>query len=197
MKELYDAYSWPFRDSKILNTPILQKNLIKLCEFSYCSEWVLLYRENEHGFGAKEFDARCDIIPKTLTIIQSSNGNIFGGYTDVEWDCSNKLKKNNDAFIFSLINENDNQIRVKIDPNESEFAIVCDELAGPIFGDGHDIYISNNCDTQMQSYSLFPCSYKCPNIITDWSRTKSILAGTYKFNVSNIEVFHLIKNDSN
>lgn len=188
---------WPFAQSKIVNSTSLQKKLIDLCELSHCSEWALLYRANEHGFGAKDFHLRCDNIPKTLTIIQSSNGHVFGGYTDVSWDCSNDYKKSTNAFIFSLINANNHPIKVNIDPNESQFAIGCDESEGPIFGEGHDIYIANNCHVQMQNYSNFPYSYKCPNVMVQPSKDKSLLAGSYYFNVSNIEVYKLIKDESN
>ena len=74
-----------------LNSAILTASqsldLIELCEFDSEKTFTLVYKASIHGFGAKDFHAKCDKIPKTLTIIKPNQSeNIFGGYTEATWD---------------------------------------------------------------------------------------------------------------
>jgi hypothetical protein len=47
---------------------------------------ALLWRGSRDGFGARDFHKRCDGHANTLVLIQDTVGNIFGGFTPVEWD---------------------------------------------------------------------------------------------------------------
>ena len=66
-------------DSTILTSKqkLMKTELMKVCEFERKSKWTLLYRESRDGFGAKMFHALCDGKLRTLTIVKSTNGNIF------------------------------------------------------------------------------------------------------------------------
>jgi hypothetical protein len=44
-------------------------------------KWTLMYRGSRDGFMAANFHGRCDGRPNTLTIIETTKGYIFGGYT--------------------------------------------------------------------------------------------------------------------
>jgi hypothetical protein len=44
-------------------------------------EYKLIYRATKNGFGGNDFRNCCNGASKTIVIIKSSNGNIFGGYT--------------------------------------------------------------------------------------------------------------------
>lgn len=59
-------------------------------------KWLLLYQWSRDGFEASDFHSRCDGKPKTLTLVKSSNENIFGGYTILPWQSiyKNKIKYN-------------------------------------------------------------------------------------------------------
>lgn len=46
----------------------------------------LIYRGSRDGFLDLNFHYRCDNRGKTLILIKSFNGEIFGGYTDIPWD---------------------------------------------------------------------------------------------------------------
>jgi hypothetical protein len=48
--------------------------------------FVLLWRGSRDGFAACDFHCRCDGRAPTLTLIQDTEGNIFRGFTPVEWD---------------------------------------------------------------------------------------------------------------
>jgi hypothetical protein len=66
----------------------------------------LLYRGSRDGFGAADFHAKCDDKGDTVTIVKSTEGYIFGGYSDQSWksngyDC---YKSSSCAFLFSIVN---------------------------------------------------------------------------------------------
>ena len=59
---------------------------------------------------------------------------------------------------------------------------------GPAFGNGHDIRIANNANSNTNSYANFGYAYSVPSGVQD---KKTILAGTYKFTPDEVEVFYL------
>lgn len=187
----------PFYQSRIVETTELQKKLINLCEFGIENKWTLVYRATEHGFGSQDFHSQCDNVPYTLTIIKSTQGNIFGGFTDVAWDSTSGYKKSRNAFIFSLINKFDDPFKAHIHQNESEFAIYCGDECGPIFGgrirtDYDDIHISDNSNISNENYSNFSFSYHRQYYGCGSCEEQSILAGSFNFKVENIEVYKLL-----
>jgi hypothetical protein len=44
----------------------------------------------------------CDGKQNTISIIESGNGNIFGGYTSLAWQSIGGWKPDNKAWVFSL-----------------------------------------------------------------------------------------------
>ena len=90
-----------------------------LLRLGHHGQWTLLYRASSHGFSAKVFHSHCDNYGPTLTIVkvawsllqiddaidldvfffsfffffQATSGHIFGGFTDVSWNCRNKRGK--------------------------------------------------------------------------------------------------------
>jgi hypothetical protein len=49
-------------------------------------QFPLLWRGGCNGFRAHNFHDRCDGHVNTLTLIEDTNGNIFGGFTLVNWE---------------------------------------------------------------------------------------------------------------
>jgi hypothetical protein len=47
--------------------------------------FTLLWRGSRDGFGVGDSHGRCDGHTNTLTLIEDTEGNIFGGFTPVEW----------------------------------------------------------------------------------------------------------------
>ena len=70
-------YTASFENSVILS-PEQAKQLIDLCEFSENDKWTLVYRASQHGFAGTDFHSKCDGVAKTLTIIKTKQGFIFG-----------------------------------------------------------------------------------------------------------------------
>ena len=91
------------------------------------------------------------------------------------------------AFIFSLRNEE------SLGPFKSAVtypphAIYRSSKSGPVFGAGHDIYIANNANSNVNSYTYFGHYYHVPSGVQD---KNTVLAGTYKFTPDEVEVFYL------
>jgi hypothetical protein len=68
----------------------------------------LLWRGSRDGFTAREFHLRRDGRANTLTVIVDTDGNVFGGFTQVEWESLASWKYKGDDrlrnFFFSLRN---------------------------------------------------------------------------------------------
>jgi hypothetical protein len=147
-------------------------DLIKLCEFSPNDKWSLLYRATRDGFGAKDFHSKCDGNANTLTIFKAKDSKfIFGGFTSVEWESSNRWKSDPNAFILSLTNKENKPVKMKIDPNRHQYTIRCDPGNGPTFG--QDFYINNNFNTTMVYFSQLGDSYKHPQYEYGTNEAKS------------------------
>jgi hypothetical protein len=179
----------PSLDSNILVN--LEREFIKLCEFKWNQEFKLLYRGSLHGFRASDFHAKCDNIPKTVTVIRAaSSGNIFGGYTKATWDRNNTFKSDPSAFIFSLVNKENKPVKVKVALEKSDKAIVCLQSFGPRFG--KDIVIGDSDSAVYQTnISNFGHTYVLPNYPLRSNQADNFLAGSRIFSVDEIEVFEL------
>jgi len=152
------------------------------------SEWIptlqtatLLYKGTRDGFKAASFHAKCDNKGPTLTVVESNNSKIFGGFSEVDWNQSGNYKNSSNAFLFSVSVTETQKYPVKVTTQ----AIYChtDHLA--TFGGGHDFYLIENCNTTGGSYSNFGHSYN------QLGKAKEILAGSYNFSVKEIEIYQL------
>ncbi len=93
--------------------------MIELCEFSSNDIWSLLYRGTRDGFDSGDFHSRCDNHSNTLTILKAKESKfIFGGFTTVSWESCpalGKYKSDPNAFIFSLTNNDNKPLKMKVD----------------------------------------------------------------------------------
>jgi hypothetical protein len=159
--------------------------LIDICEFSPNDKWSLLYRGTRDGFGTKAFHSECDSHANTLTLLKAKgSGFIFGGYTTVSWDSFSGDKSDANAFIFSLTNKDNKPLKMKIDPNDHEFAIRCNPGYGPVFGGGFHI-----AKPTMDSYSYLGHTYKHPQYAYGTNEASTFLAGSSDFQLDEIEVY--------
>ena len=92
------------------------------------------------------------------------------------------LRNNDDiaSFKSTLKNENDQN------------AIYRCSSCGPTFGGGSDLYIANNAISNTNSYTYFGSSYNLPLGYTyGQTNRQSLLAGSYTFTPSEVEVLYL------
>jgi hypothetical protein len=155
-------------------------DLIKLCEFPENQKLNLIYKATKDGFKASSFHSKCDYKPNTLIIIKTTNGNIFGGYTEQDWS-GFQFKNDQNAFIFSFINKENKKLKMKC--LKPENAIFSFDQVGIVFGGFEaDICIEDTSDIENNSFSrLSGQSYN--------SQDLSSLAGSYNFRTSEIEVY--------
>jgi hypothetical protein len=100
-------------------------------------------------------------------------------------------KKAPGSFIFSLRNKEDlSPFKAPLKDQNTPYAIYTYKSYGPTFGGGHDIHISNDAVSNTYSYTNFNQNYQAPS--GQVSDTRTILAGTYKFQPSEIEVFYVV-----
>jgi len=167
----------------------LQSKLVDLCEFPKDQKWELKYKGTRDGLKAADFHSRCDGIAKTLTVVKATSGNIFGGYTEQAWHSKNEDIKDPQAFIFSLVNREEDPFKVNVS-NEGKYAIYGSANRGPGFG-GDDKYIRDLCifSTEDRGFSAFGYSYQHERYPKDTVRGSTILAGSNRFQVQEIEVF--------
>ena len=82
-------------------------------------------------------------------------------------------------------------------PKDQNALIYCHGSHGPIFGGGHDLYISDACHNNRNSYANFPVTYnkEGENKYTNNQDTKKLFSGSTNdnyFRVVEYEVFRVI-----
>ena len=99
----------------------------------------LLYRASRDGDSSQTFHNKCDGIPNTVIIIETTKGKKFGGFTSQIWDKKGDFKRDENCFLFNLNKKEIYYIK------NSDIAILCSKNKGPNFGSGSDICIEDNC----------------------------------------------------
>jgi hypothetical protein len=167
--------------------------------------FTLLWRGSRDGFGAHDFHGRCDGHAPTLTLIEDTNGNVFGGFTPVAWesghyegvwgqaDDSCKADPSLKSFIFMLKNPRNFPARkFTLAAEEGVYAIICDSELGPVFGDHHGaLTIFNDCDANRRNNSCFGPSYVDDIDLSGEFVNNAVLTGSPFFTVKEIEVFEI------
>lgn len=96
-------------NSVIVGSIEMRHLLWNLCNFPDEEKFSLLYRASEHGYDSANFHSRCDDKQCTLTIVKTTCGYIFGGYTNANWNnnnnTSNTTTNNNTASQQQTFNE--------------------------------------------------------------------------------------------
>jgi hypothetical protein len=103
----------------------------------------LLWRASCDGFTAREFHCHCDSRANTLTLIVDTNGNVFAGFTPVEWESrvwnekngnENNTWKGHDSlriFLFRLSNRHGVPPRkFALRAERKQSAIICNSHIG-------------------------------------------------------------------
>ena len=154
--------------------------MLNLIGISSTSVLGNLYKASRDGFEASKFHSKCDKSSGTLTIIKTSNGNIFGGFTTENWSGYYSYKTDPNAFIFSLINKYNYPVKLN-NTNGGSNAIYSYPSYGPTFGGGYDFNIKDQSNLNTNSYSSLGYSYQLPftNFSSGSTEAQSFLAGSY------------------
>ncbi len=195
-----------FINSSIL-TNELSTQLLDLIEFPSDSKFTLLYQATRDGFKASDFHSKCDGYSETLTVIKSSNGNIFGGFSWAYWGVlknnsnyyhtyeyvryNTGYKNDSNAFLFSLVNEFQVPAKFKIHESKSDYAIYSSSYYGPTFGTGFDLFVADESNINTNSYSYLGSAYQFKK--GHFKSYNSYLAGSNYFKTVEVEVYQLHK----
>jgi hypothetical protein len=156
-----------------------------LSEFRW-NQWKFLYRWTADGFSNSNFHAKCDGHANTVTLIETTKGFIFGGFTPIAWDSSDTYKPDSSekSFVFTLKNPRDSDAR-KFALKDRSRAIYCGSSHGPSFGNYNDIYVANGCNANSSSNTRLGSQYVNDTGID----RKQVFARETNFTVKEIEVF--------
>lgn len=165
---------------------------MRICDQPFHTKWTLKYRASRDGFAAKDFHDKCDGISNTLTVIKTTKGYIFGGFTTKTWQSNGGYVTDPNAFLFSLINKDSKPFKV-LCSDGGKHAINCDSCFGPCFGGNDkfikDIFICSDSNIKQCSLSHLGYSYKHQGYLKDTEQAQSILAGSNYFQTAEIEEF--------
>ena len=141
---------------------------------------TLLYRLTSDGDSASTFHSKCNNKGYTLSLIRSTKGFRFGGFTTQSWTSSGSYINDVNAFVFSL------DFKECYFTYEGVNAIYDNSSYGPTFGSGQDFLIANQCSQNYSSYCNFPYSYG-GGIVGN----RILTGGYYCFKVQEIEVYKI------
>lgn len=150
-------------------------------------KWHLIYKATKDGFSIDDFHRCCDAKGPTMTVIESLDHFLFGGYTSVSWNFHQGAKTgaiDRSAFLFTLTNPHGippTRYKVK---SSGENAIVPNAM-GPTFGQ-YDICIYPNSNLNSQSFIEFPSYY-----VDVTAKGYLTFTGSTNFTTRDIEIYRL------
>ena len=170
----------------------MKTDLKRLCEIASDSEWKLTYRATEHGFGFDDFHSKCAKQKNCLTIVKSEMGNVFGGYIDGAWNQEDEWMKDENAYLFSLINKDDKPLKIKCSDPEFAAAGSSDtliQLYGSLLVGGTDLALRADSNVNYYSHSNLGNSYEHPEYAYGSTKADEFLAGSEDFKTLEIEMY--------
>ena len=169
----------PYNGEYIMNEE--ETNLVKRwISDSRSMQLILLYKANVNSDSSYTFHQKCDGKYPTLTVIETTKGQKFGGYITVKRNSERQFKEDKNAFIFNLTTKKKFPIR-----SDGRCAFFDDKSYGPTFGDwennkAHAINVHDNCFIEK--------SYCYSSKIYDM-KAEDINGGEYEYYVKDYEVF--------
>lgn len=153
----------------------------------------LLYRASRDGYQAASFHSKCDDRANTITVIETTRGCIFGGFTRACWTSAKaQYRRDPDAFLFSLVSSSHRPFVCKIKKDREANAIYCDAFYGPTFGSS-DIVISDKSSFKPHNlFAAYQAPVTCGSTGADGNENGEVYLGDERyFQVKEIEVFQI------
>ena len=158
---------------RIKNTELLKNKKIK---------YKLLYRGTRDGMNPSSFHQKCNSIPQTVSIVQTTKGYKFGGYAEKTWENHNGIWiKDDKSFVFSIDH-------MKIYNHvQGKDAILHNNNFGPTFN--ACIYLEKDFSNN-QNYT---CDKNSANeCFSGFNRDYELNDGERCFSLAEIEVFQVL-----
>ena len=168
--------------------------MIKKLAQKWRKKLSLIFKASEHDYRAYFFHYFCDNTPHTFTLIKTEFGNVIAGYTPLAWNSSSYYSHDVEGLSFLLSLD----MMKKMEIVDRKKAILCSTGDGPIFGQGYDICIRDQCNLQNEAnpcYANFPESYNHSSkykmkVQKTWSEFCGAVNGC-KFRVLEYEVYRI------
>lgn len=140
----------------------------------------LIFKKSRDGNTTQSFHNYCDNKGKTLIMIETTKGRKFGGFTNENWDLTDKWKKNINDFVFSL------DLNKKYNHNQAGDSIIGCKKNGPVFGNSRDSQVdicfnNNSLDFGISNNGSF-------------NTNKELNNGEERFETLELEVYQVIIN---
>jgi len=119
-----------------------------------------LFVASKDGDASSHFHKACDGKGPTVVIVETTDGNMFGGYTDVSWSTAGSYGASSKAFLFRL---RPVMTHYDIKSGRTAYAIYRHSSYGPTFGNGHDLYVASSALSSTSSYSNGGTGYTFPS----------------------------------
>jgi hypothetical protein len=145
-----------------------------------------LFRASKNDFRAEAFHKSCDNKFPLLLLFETTENKIFGAYVTHAFDSSGQFKEAQGSFLFS-ITENAKMEIYKSHKN----ALYCNELYGPTFGCGYDLFVPCSANKRECSSRLGYTYALPPKMRVNSTEANLFLAGKPKFLLKEYEVYHL------
>ena len=138
----------------------------------------LIFKKSRDGNTTQSFHNYCDNKGKTLIMIETTKGRKFGGFTNENWDLTDKWKKNINDFVFSL------DLNKKYNHNQAGDSIIGCKKNGPVFGNSRDSQVdicfnNNSLDFGISNNGSF-------------NTNKELNNGEERFETLELEVYQVI-----
>jgi hypothetical protein len=124
----------------------------------------LLFRASRHGWGAADFHRCCDGQGRTLVLVRSTTGHVFGGYASEEWGSGGGGVPAPGSFLFCITAAEGGVAPAKIHmvDSQQQHALLHDHRLGPVFGDGCDLFIADAANSNEHSNHNMGTTYVLP-----------------------------------
>ena len=143
----------------------------------------LLYKATPEENTNDDFHRKCDNKGATVTLIETTKGRRFGGYTSLNWSSDEGWKDDKEAFLFSL--DNDKKYDVIQD---SKYKVFSGKGHGPWFGPEGNIGLARE-----KNYFIGNDAHQENFDHKSYSTTvQNELSGGRNFNISKLEVYQII-----
>jgi hypothetical protein len=158
--------------------------------------YQLLYRGSRDGFSCANQHAKVGGHSNTITLVETTEGFIFGCYITCLWDSSNKWKSDEShrSFLFTLKNPHNIPPRkFLMKPEQKSYAMICYSTGYLTWiGCSGAIAVVENCnsnDNSTTSGFASPNSSFVNDTGLDW---ETFFTGKSTFRVKELEIFELI-----
>jgi len=196
---LENYFKTEFRDPQFLGGTLLSKpeyvNQLNrwLKATSKDKNWKLVYKASKDGWDAFSFHSKVDNKGESVTVIEDTKGNLFGGYTPILWRSCGNYVYDNKTFLFSFKNPVDSGPMIFRNTGPyagSTYSIYDLSSYGPTFGGGNDVFVCSNSNSTDGSYCNLGHSFELPSGMNyGEQKAKDLLTGSYNFMTREIEVY--------